>query len=467
MKLLFTYQDAAHAAEIEYAAEVLLGGFDLQLVCAHEPQASASAQCDLHISYGTAPPPARSAPQICISASDFFTRTPAADDLRTMGAGEEHAGVTVPFGGSGACFERDELTIRTRLDLIAATFFLAARAEEHLISARDKHGRFRAVDSHAGRNGYLDRPVIDEWAALLQKWFRILGRSIERRPPAGGGRFFIGLTHDIDRVAGGWSEAIFHSLKQWRRPGRALRSTAKILGDRLRGNDPYWTFERLLAIEEELGVRSSFYFLPHTGERLDAQYDWETARFRALFAMLRRGNWEIGIHGSYDSIRRARLTAECAALQRVAEAPIIGGRQHFLRFDVRTAWDAYQDAGLRYDSSLGYAEALGFRAGLCRPYRPFCVAGRQAYNLLEVPLVAMDTTLRTYLQVPVDEVWERLLPILQRVRDHRGAVAILWHNTHFAGHKFAGYDEIYQRMIRWVQQHDGCCGPLAALVAPR
>lgn len=453
MRVLFTYQDAAHAAEIEYAAAVLLGGFDLELICTHEDVAPADH--DLRIAYGPTPPSPGAGPQIFIAASDLLTRMGGAEEIRAHVPGKEW-GV-----GSDVGYEREGDLIRTHHDFVAATYFHASRAEEHATRARDAHDRFRAADSHAARHGHLARPIIDEWAAQLQAWCGLLGLPLARR----GGDFYIGLTHDVDQVSGGWAEAIFHALKQRHRPGETLRTTAAILRDRMRGRDPYWTFAHLLAIETELGVRSSFYFLPRTGQRRDARYDWNAPRFRELFDTLRAGGWEIGLHGSYAAVDQGCLSEERTALEHASRGPIIGGRQHYLRFDVRTGFDAYQEAGLRYDSSLGYAEALGFRAGLCRPYRPFCPLRRTALELLEIPLIIMDTTLRNYLKVPVEEVWARMLPCLEQVRAHRGAVAILWHNTYFAGYKFAGYDEIYRRLIRWVHQHDGRCGPLDTLVA--
>ena len=35
-------------------------------------------------------------------------------------------------------------------------------------SSLDKHTRFLAVDSHAFKNGYLSRPIVDEWINLLK-----------------------------------------------------------------------------------------------------------------------------------------------------------------------------------------------------------------------------------------------------------------------------------------------------------
>lgn len=456
MKVLFTYEDTAHAAEIEYAVGVLLGGLELELRCA--PETAATGDHDLRISYGSVSPATSDIPRIHIAASDFFLRSWTAEDLYALRPDAES---WVPFIGSGADFVHAGEIIRTNRDFIAATYFLAARFEEHVIAARDDHGRFRASDSYTAHNGGLRRPLIDEWVAQLQMWGRLLGRPLERR----AGDFYIGLTHDIDQVSGGWAEAIYHTVRQRSGPGEMLRTTATVLRERLRGRDPYWTFARLLAVESELGVRSSFYFLPRTGERHDAHYDWNAPRFRELFATLRAGGWEIGLHGSYRSIEAGRLKDERAALQNAAQVPVSGGRQHYLRFDVRSGFEAYQAAGLRYDSSLGYAEALGFRAGLCRPYHPFCPVRRAPFELIEIPLIIMDTTLRTYEKVPIERVWDRVLPYLEQVRGHRGAAAILWHNTYFAGHKFTGYDEIYRRIIRWVQERGGRCGPLEGLVA--
>jgi hypothetical protein len=49
--------------------------------------------------------------------------------------------------------------------------------------------------------------------------------------------------------------------------------------------------------------------------------------------------------------------------------------------------------GQRGDATLGFNEALGFRAGEAAPYHPWDAGGRAPLTLIELPLSAMDGVL--------------------------------------------------------------------------
>jgi peptidoglycan/xylan/chitin deacetylase (PgdA/CDA1 family) len=278
-------------------------------------------------------------------------------------------------------------------------------------------------------------------------------------------KFAVCLTHDIDQVDGGWLEAGFHTLKRITRPLQSARGIAHLIADRMRGLDPYWNLEEIMALEERHCARSSFYFLPRTGHPQDARYDIRQERFRSLFKRMRDGGWEIGLHGSYESAYGEGLLADQRrALEDASGGSVTGVRQHFLRLPAEGGWRRQQEAGFQYDSTLGFAGGAGFRAGLARPFRPFDAGLRRQLVLWEVPLVAMDQTFRSYAQVPVAGVWEEVRPLLEQIRTHGGAGAILWHNTFFSGYKFAGYEKVYEQILSWVRESGGACTTAAQAV---
>ena len=61
-------------------------------------------------------------------------------------------------------------------DLLAATFFMVTRYEEYLPHREDEHGRFFPQDSLAMQEGFLEQPVVDQWA-------RIIRSKLEERYP--------------------------------------------------------------------------------------------------------------------------------------------------------------------------------------------------------------------------------------------------------------------------------------------
>jgi peptidoglycan/xylan/chitin deacetylase (PgdA/CDA1 family) len=322
-------------------------------------------------------------------------------------------------------------------DALGTAFFMLTRYEELVVAERDQYGRFPAAASAASREGCLGRPIVDErverlWEEIHRAWPRL-----ERRPRT----FEVVLTHDIDdplatlqhtprdvvRQLGG-------DLVRRRDPRLAASRIRSLLGDRR--HDPNNTFDLLMDVSERHGLRSSFYFLAHRDERpRPGAYLFEHPWVRALIGRIAQRGHEIGIHPSLPTYRDAELTSqELERLKRVAEAEGVhqdewGGRQHFLRWANPDTWRNWEAAGLAYDTTLAYSEAVGFRTGTCHPYRAFDLRERRRLDLREEPFQIMDVTLLSAMGLSLDAARQAVLEVAAQCRRHRGRLGILWHNN--------------------------------------
>ena len=114
---------------------------------------------------------------------------------------------------------------------------------------------------------------------------------------------------------------------------------------------------------------------------------------------------EVGLHGSYSAADDARRIAdEKERLERLS-GPVQGQRYHYLRVDPHRNLGSLEAAGFAYDSSLGFGDAVGFRAGIAHPFRPWDFERDAPHELIEVPLAAMDVTLSAerYLNLSVEQ----------------------------------------------------------------
>ena len=112
-----------------------------------------------------------------------------------------------------------------------------------------------------------------------------------------------------------------------------------------------------------------------------------------------------------------------------ADAPL-GGRHHYLRWQADGSWDAWEAAGLAYDSSLGFEGTPGFRAGICVEYPTFDLRHGRPLALRERPLMVMDTTLlaKPLLGLPHEVAVRVALDIASTCRRYQGDFVLLWHN---------------------------------------
>jgi hypothetical protein len=300
-------------------------------------------------------------------------------------------------------------------------------------------------------------------------------------PRYDGAKFAVALTHDVDSVRR-WTDIGVRGaaarLKDDVRRARVREAAREATGlalvpmHRFRGTDPNWRFDRIAAATRRYGASGSTFFVlgghgdPHDGS---APATYERLR-PVLLETLAASDAEIALHGSYRAADDAALLAEEKRRLETLGATIRGQRFHYLRVDPHQNLAAVAEAGFAYDSSLGFADAIGFRAGIARPFQPWDFEHDRPFDLVEVPLAVMDVTLaeRRYLGLSPRAAWSRITWLLDRAAEHGTAFAILWHPDRFDPPTSGGWDRLFYRVIDAVNERGGMCvsaQDLAALAA--
>ncbi len=225
----------------------------------------------------------------------------------------------------------------------------------------------------------------------------------------GNASFAACLTHDVDNVR----RPLSHIL---RRAGRfsATDLALAVLGVR----SPYDNLDLIAKWESGLGMRSSFYFLSK---------NYDLGALAPPVKELARSGWEAGLHGDFGTHDSPEAMGAAAA--RISEAfgsRPAGLREHFLQFDYGKTWGVAESCGFLYDTTVGNRDRLGFRLGLCSPFRP----PDQAFapmKIVELPLVLMDTTLWGYLKRDEAAGERDFLDLLGEVAAVNGLMTVLWH----------------------------------------
>ena len=150
-----------------------------------------------------------------------------------------------------------------------------------------------------------------------------------------------------------------------------------------------------------------------------------------LLRLLTSQGHELGFHPSYGTAENpSAFFQEFKRVQEAAPALIRGGRQHYLRFLGSSTWKMWDDAGLEYDSTVGFNKVPGFRAGTAREYPVFDLHRRSQLTLKERPLIIMDCTLLEYGHNTIDDALDIAYQLAQNVRRHGGNMTLLWHNSY-------------------------------------
>lgn len=254
----------------------------------------------------------------------------------------------------------------------------------------------------------------------------------------------VALSHDVDRV-----QKTHQYLTRSARciKNRDLQGFWHELENYPKRKKVYWNFPDIMKTEAELGVRSTFFFLqesypfhllwPAEWKLALGRYDVRSRNVSRIIRDLDQGGWEIGLHGSYRSFNDPNLLKqEKDILEQVLGKPVIGIRQHYLNIADQT-WRYQEEAGFKYDSSLGFTDRIGFREGRIKPFFPtgshFCV----------FPLAIMDSC---YAEDGRRE--QHLEQIVSKTKKNDAVLVLNWHSNSWSAEEYPGYKEYYINIVR-------------------
>jgi peptidoglycan/xylan/chitin deacetylase (PgdA/CDA1 family) len=345
------------------------------------------------------------------------------------------------------------------LDVLGSAFWMLARTEELVSPVRDDHERFPATASCAFRNGFLERPIVDEYVAVLYAAMRRLWPRLPVRQQKGS----VWITSDVDvpydcssRSAGEMTRAMAGDVLR-RRNVRGAARRLKNWPYARRGDyrhDPNNTFDWMLERFARHGRRASFFFIAgHSHGRIDGCYTLEEPFLQELLGKVAARGHEIGLHGSYGTFRdlpriereRANLESACGRLGLHVSAQ--GNRQHYLRWDARQTPELLSRAGFAYDTTGGFADRPGFRYGTARAFPMWDWQGGRALPLVQRPLVFMDATVLGYMGMKdpaaITELGGKLC---ERARRYGGDFVLLWHSNNLQD----GFQrQAFEEMVSW------------------
>ncbi len=307
---------------------------------------------------------------------------------------------------------------------------------------------------------------------------------VEIPPVPEGHRFMVCLTHDVDHAAirlhkfdrtmfGFLYRAVIRSLIEVCRGRRRMRTlwrnwaaAVKLPFVHLGVAKDFWCqLDRYLEIEKGLG--STFFVIPvkgYPGRTADAQ----ASRLRASsygvvdiadqLKPVQAAGCEVGLHGIDAWCDSATGSEERKRVASVTGTSVRGVRMHWLFFDER-APARLEEAGFAYDSTFGYNETVGFRAGTMQAFRSMA-----ADRLLELPLAIMDTALfyPSHMNLTAEAAREVVWRLVDDAERYGGALTINWHDRSLAPERLWG--GFYVELLRELKRR-GAWFPTAAQAA--
>ena len=340
-------------------------------------------------------------------------------------------------------------SVRVDADWWSWVFWMVTRMEEYSVSksAYDGMGRFQASDSMAHAEGWLWRPEVE---VRIRAWAQSVGFAPKHAA------YKVNPTIDVDSAYAYRHRSLLRTAAATGKDV-AFARTAR-LAERwrvlVRGeHDPYDTYEWLESVHTAHGLKARYFFLLADRGQYDRPVDWRQPGMRALVRRLAQSA-DMGIHpgvASHDSSDAERLKAEISRMKGLSNVPVQHARQHYLLQRVPASWRRLEAAGIQHDHSLGYADHIGFRAGMSRPFRAFDATANRMLNLTIHPVSAMDATLNRYMGLTPNQALDALEQLAREVKGVEGQLTLLWHNeTVSECDEWKGWRTVYEQVFERV-----------------
>ena len=357
------------------------------------------------------------------------------DDLPAPGLLQTHKKIIV----------KTENGFEINYDFLGLMYWMFNRIEEIDQTNLDSHERFSARSSHAFKNNYLERPIVDEWIIILKQVINLLWPKLDLVD----GEFEIMPSHDVDVVSRYRFANPYHFVK------RAIVDTIKYhdfsssffapwiyfsRGNQLSKYDRYNNFDWIMDQSELYDLTSTFYFMcGRSNSKFDSEYEPGHPIIRNLMRKIYSRGHKIGLHPSYNCFNDSNLLIrEKKRLLKIFDEEGIkqdhlSSRMHYLRWKHPNTLLGIERAGINFDNTLSYADYAGFRCGTCNEYPAFDPITDKILDVRIRPLIAMEHTIKNYMRLGLSrEAFDKFSQLKNACKLAKGKFTLLWHNNQLA-----------------------------------
>lgn len=321
-------------------------------------------------------------------------------------------------------------------DYFTSAFYLLNSTQEYTDQNPDELGRFKFSSSYQSR---LRNPKQN----LVQECFDEISKLARVQPKKEKTRFF--LSHDIDAVNGAFLQDGFNVLKKGR-----IDLLLQIIFRTAIGKPDWLNIDKIMKMESEYDCKSVFFWIVNKGRvnkrEENADYRFKSERIQKYFQLVEASGFENGIH---KSISNESFADE---FKKYGQIPI-SNRYHYLKYSLPEAYHDIQEAGLKLDASVGFAEEIGFRNSYGLPFNPFDLKNKKPFSFVEVPLHIMDRTFFQYKKVNTEQAGKEIFDFFEKNKENC-VLSVLWHNNFFTNYKFKGYLDLYKKILAYIKENN-------------
>ena len=372
-------------------------------------------------------------------------------------------GNCLTFRGSGIHTLVDEDTGES------AALEITARERTFVRVGFDLFQEIRHLLTHGQPVAHAHIPALELHIAVLRDLIINCSITLVEIPPLPAGfNFTACLTHDVDHAGirnhkcdrttlGFLYRATVGSLINFCRGRRTVRQLAanwmaafSLPFVHLGLARDFWNqFDRYIEIER--GITSTFFVIPKKGSAGQSANGpapsmratrYEVSEIQDQLQQLISARREIALHGIDAWCDASKGRAELQTIRQLTGESDVGVRMHWLFFNERSP-ATLEKAGFSYDSTVGYNETVGYRAGTTQAFKPL-----EVERLLELPMHIMDTALFFPGHMNLSPKQARVVigGLVKNATRFGGVLTVNWHDRSVAPERL--WDQSYIELLQ-------------------
>jgi Family of unknown function (DUF7033) len=384
------------------------------------------------------------------NAVDFFARKEIypIEQVNLVKYQDEY--IPVLFSKQGQMFRYTSNSIRLRKDIISSAFYFLSCWQEYASPAEvSPQSHYDYYESFQYRIGFTDIPPVDRYCEILANMLRkaypeFVFKSIWPE----GKDFAISLSHNVE-YWNVWSQNIENKSKQNK---QIQKDTIHYFWksfihkfSRIFFTDPTKLVKHIIHREKALKASSSFFLLTKSDFADERRNYFKNAEYLQQINDLLK-NSSVNLQGSKEAGFQFDFLPQ--ELQKLSGFSANGFRVRYLNFNYQSLFTVLEKAEVKYDSSIGFDEKIGYRAGISYPFHPFNLLENRPFDVLGIPLIAMDLAMRKQTDSNYRKAKRRFGQLLDKSHKHRSHFSVCWHTHLFDPIDYPRWSKIYWQILK-------------------
>lgn len=333
-------------------------------------------------------------------------------------------------------------------DIFSAAFYLLSRYEEYLpIEANfNEDGIFKSECSIAYKEGFLEKPLIDIWAAKLEEklisLFADYVPSDEKKfrflPIIGVNAPYRYRTYSVLGNLLRLGKKVLE--RDWTELKKQLRVLLRI------DQDPYCNIERIVDIHNRNSLRPLFALRVSNKKWYKKPIYFAYSTYKKILCR----NYQIGLCLSETATYSAsQLKLEQSYLSRIFRMRIVISMSSKYDFNISRYYQNLSSRNIKEDFSMAYPDRLGFRTSTCTPFRIYDL-NKEEYYRLEVHAVPLTDWSAQRMKLSRDEFIDAMIEMVNAVKMLNGEFVMAFHNDSFVDSSvWKGWSSVYEYIVRY------------------